>query len=209
MLNGLLGIKIGMSQIFDDGRKVIPVTAVEIGEWFVTQIKTVENDGYSALQLGLLRKKHQGKSFSPEWLKKKKEMFVHLKEVLVEEAELPSCVLGQKIGLKDFDIATGDKLDIAGANRGLGFQGVVKRWNFSGGPGGHGSTFHRKPGSIGNMCSEGNVVKGKKLPGHTGNKRITVQNLKVVKVDQDANCLLVKGAVPGKKNTLLFIRKRV
>jgi large subunit ribosomal protein L3 len=203
MLNGLLGKKIGMSQIFDDNRKSIPVTVIDVGGWFVTQIKTQENDGYVALQIGLPREKYQGKGFSSSWLKEKKKYFLYLNEVSLDDVS--GYAVGQRLSLKDFKVDSGNKVDVAGTSRGLGFQGVIKRWGFSGGPGGHGSTFHRKPGSIGNMCSQGNVIKGKKLPGQCGNKRITVKNLKVVKVDEQANCLFVKGAVPGKKNSLLFL----
>lgn len=209
MLNKLLGTKIGMSQLFDENRKVIPVTVIDAGEWFVVQVKNEENDGYCALQLGLLRNKYQGRPFSPEWLKAKDKFFAYIKEVEVAKENIESYSVGQKLLLKDFNIALDDKVNVAGNALGKGFQGVMKRWGFGGGPGGHGSNFHRKPGSIGNMCSEGNVVKGKKLPGQYGGKRITVKNLKVVKVDQESNCLFVKGAVPGKKNTLLFISKQV
>lgn len=199
MLNRLLGTKVGMTQIFDENRNAIPVTVVDIGEWFITQIKTEENDGYSALKLGFPCKKAKANN----------KVFLHLKEVLISKDDVDKYHVGQKISLKDFSVKEQDKVHVAGISRGLGFQGVVKRWGFSGGPGGHGSTFHRSPGSIGNMCSEGKVVKGKKLPGQCGCKRITVKNLKVVKVDTNMNCLFVKGAVPGKKNTLLFIEKQV
>jgi len=199
MLNRLLGTKIGMTQIFDENRNAIPVTVIDVGGWFVTQVKSEDNDGYSALKLGLPRRKAKGKN----------KVFLHSKEVLVSKEDIKKYSVGQRISLKDFSVTDKDKVNVAGISRGLGFQGVVKRWGFSGGPSGHGSTFHRKPGSIGNMCSEGNVVKGKKLPGQCGCKRITVKGLKVVRIDEKMNCLFVKGAVPGKKNTLLFIEKQV
>lgn len=207
MLNKLFGTKIGMSQIFDENRAVVPVTVVDVGEWFVTQVKTKDVDGYCALQLGFLRKKHRSKAFSSDWLKAKDAFFEHINEVPISEGDVGSYSVGQKLSLKDFDIAVADTVHVAGISRGRGFQGVVKRWGFAGGPGGHGSTFHRAPGSIGNMCSQGNVIKGKKLPGQCGCKRVTVKNLEVVKAE--TNCLFIKGAVPGKKNSLLFIRKQV
>jgi large subunit ribosomal protein L3 len=216
MLNKLLGTKIGMTQIFDEDRNSVPVTVIDIGGWFVTQIKTAEKDGYVALQLGLPRKRYRGKPFSKdvifEWLQSKDKFFEHIREVEVEVDDASSYAVGQQILLKDFAVEEKDLdkllVDVAGVSRGLGFQGVMKRWGFAGGPGGHGSTFHRSPGSIGNMCSQGNVVKGKKLPGQCGCKRVTVKGLKVARVDFDSNCLFVRGAVPGKKNALLFIRKR-
>jgi len=206
MLKLLLGKKIGMTQFFDENKKSIPVTAIDMSGWFVTQIKTKDTDGYSALQLGLPRNRYRNMAFSPIWLKNKSKFFVHIKEILVDKNTV-DYTLGQQIGLKDFAITMDDSVHVAGKSRGLGFQGVVKRWGFSGGPGAHGSTFHRIPGSIGNMCSQGKVIKGRKLPGHCGCRRVMIKNLEVAKVDQDLNCLFVKGAVPGKKNTLLFIKR--
>lgn len=208
MLKRLLGTKVGMTQVFDENRNVIPVTVIDVGDWFVIQVKTTENDGYAALQLGLLRKRYKGKSFSGEWLKAKEKFFGHIKEVHVDGQEATKFAVGQKLSVKDSSIAEQDSVNVAGISRGLGFQGVVKRWGFSGGPGGHGSTFHRIPGSVGNMCSQGNVIKGKKLPGHCGCSRTTVKNLVVVKVDSAANYLFIKGAVPGKRDALLFISKQ-
>lgn len=206
MVKSLLGTKIGMTQLFDDNRKVIPVTVIDMSGWLVTQIKTKENDGYSALQLGLPRKRYRDKPFAVGWLKDKKKYFVHVKEVLVDEGHEFSP--GKKINVKDFSLTTDDSVHVAGASRGLGFQGVVKRWGFAGGPSGHGSTFHRAPGSIGNICSQGKVFKGKKLPGQCGCRRVAVKNLKVAKIDEALNCLFVKGAVPGKRDTLLFIERK-
>lgn len=206
MLNILLGKKVGMTQVFDENRNVIPVTAIDVGTWYVTQVKTVENDGYVALQIGMPRKRYEDKPFSSAWLKHKQKYFLHVKEVSVEGGT-DGYKVGKKLSLEDFGISVNDSVAVAGVSRGKGFQGVVKRWGFSGGPSGHGSTFHRSPGSIGNMCSEGNVIKGKKLPGQCGCKRKTVKNLKVAVVNKDANCLFVKGAVPGKKETLLYVSK--
>lgn len=211
MLQGLLGTKIGMAQIFTEDRLAVPVTVVNIGGWFITQIKTKENDGYSALQVGLVRDRYRGKKFSVAWLKTKKTIFRYLQEILIDEADEGKYVVGKSVAIDDASLALEEKnvVDVTGISIGRGFQGVMKRWGFAGGPGGHGSTFHRKPGSIGTFCSQGMVFKGKKLPGHYGNKKITVQGLKIVRIDKDAGYLFLKGAVPGKKNSLLFMRKKV
>jgi large subunit ribosomal protein L3 len=208
MLTELLGKKIGMTQLFDDQRNVVPVTAIDISDWYVTQIKTQEKDGYSALQLGLLKDRYKGKEFSSEWLKKKADFFLFLNEVSIAHENEQVFSLGRKIAVDDIAIQEKDKVSVSGTSRGLGFQGVVKRWNFKGGPASHGSTFHRKPGAIGNLTREGKVDKGKKLPGHCGCERITTKGLQVVGIDKDNGCLFVKGSAPGHKNSLLLIRKQ-
>lgn len=206
MFDRLIGKKIGMTQLFDENRKVVPVTVIDVGVWFVTQVKTEDKDGYNALQLGLPRKRYEGMPFSFDWLKDKKKYFLHVKEVVLDSAS--DRKVGSKMSIGDFGVEEKVMVDVAGVSRGLGFQGAMKRWGFAGGPSGHGSTFHRKPGSIGNMCSQGKVVKGKKLPGQCGCKRKTVKNLKVARVDKESNCLFVSGSVPGKKDSLLFIYKK-
>jgi len=205
MLHRLLGTKIGMTQIFDKNRNVIPVTVIDVSGWLITQVKTKEQDGYSALQLGLPRKKYRKERFAAEWLKSKAKFFLHVKEVLLDGDDHQFSV-AQKISANDFQVQIDERVDVAGKGTGRGFQGVMKRWGFSGGPGGHGSTFHRKPGAIGNMCSQGKVVKGKKLPGQYGGKRISVKGLRLAKIDAKSECLFVKGAVPGRKDSLLFIK---
>jgi len=207
MLQEILGKKIGMTQIFDDQKNVIPVTAINVGGWFVVQIKNQEVDGYVALQLGRPRKKYSAKNFEDSWLKNKKKFFEHVHEICVGEDVAKNFKLGQEIKASDSSLVEKDMVGVSGTSRGLGFQGVVKRHGFSGGPSGHGSNCHRIPGSIGNMCSQGNVIKGKKLPGHCGFRRVTIKNLRVVKVDPEVGCLFVSGSVPGKKDTLLSIYK--
>lgn len=209
MLDRFVGIKVGMTQIFDENRSVVPVTVINVGNWFVTQIKTKELDGYVGLQLGLLKKKYCGQTFLTKWLKTKKDFFSYLREVLIDESDKENKFsVGQEVSLGDVAFKEKSFVNVIGTSRGLGFQGVMKRWGFSGGPSGHGSTLHRKPGSIGCMCTQGNVVKGKKLPGHCGSRRTTVKNLKVIRLDSEVGCLFVKGAVPGKKDSLLFIQKQ-
>ena len=208
MLGSVFGKKIGMTQIFSKEGKVYPVTAIYAGNWFVTQIKTQDKDGYSALQLGLLKNRYNQDSLVGNWLKNKKKLCLIFREVPVSEKDLGNFKIGQKIGLDKTTFSENDKVKVTGKSIGLGFQGVVKRWGFAGGPSGHGSNFHRIPGSIGNMCSQGKVVKGKKLPGQTGNKNISTKNLKIIKLDVDSDILFVKGAVPGKKESLILISKQ-
>ena len=206
MLRSILGHKVGMTQLFDEARRVVPVTVIDCRNWYVTQLKTSENDGYVALVLGRLKKRFHGSPFNAGWLKKKAYFFEHLREVrLMDEAAATKFKVGHEISFEQLGFEQGSKVDVSGQSRGLGFQGVVKRHNFAGGPGSHGSNFHRKPGSIGNMRSQGEVVKGKKLPGHTGARRVTTQRLTIARIDVKTGCLFVRGAVPGKKDSLLEI----
>ena len=207
MLNTIFGKKIGMTQIFSKDGRVYPVTAIKLGRWVITQIKTEEKDGYNSLQLGLLRDKIDHSSLDSSFVKNKKKFFSTLKEVHVDGAVLAKTKLGKLVSFEDIDINENDKVKVSGRSKGLGFQGVVKRWNFSGGPKSHGSNFHRIPGSIGNICSQGKVLKGKQLPGHAGNKMVSVKNLQVVKLDKENGVLFVKGAIPGKKESLVRISK--
>jgi large subunit ribosomal protein L3 len=205
MLKALLGKKIGMTQVFDQEGKVIPVTVIDMGNWVVTQIKTNAKDGYSSLQLGLLKKKFEGNSFSSEWLKTKKNYFASFHEVPVSDGEFS---VGQQISFDHVALSEGEFVAVSGKSRGLGFQGVVKRWGFRGGPATHGSKFHRRPGAMGHMRSQGEVIKGKRLPGNHGNVMVTIKGLRVVKLDKDSSCLFVKGAIPGKKDSVVMIKKQ-
>jgi large subunit ribosomal protein L3 len=207
MLISVFGKKIGMTQVFDSSGNVIPVTVIDIDNLYVTQIKNKEKDGYVVLQLGLLRDKYLDKEFSESWLKNKKMYFSDLKEVAVD-GDVSSFKLCQKISLGNVALEEGQVVAVTGRSKGLGFQGVVKRWNFAGGPKTHGSTFHRKPGSVGHMRTQGEVIKGKRLPGHKGDKQFTVEGLKLVKIDKDKHCLLVKGAVPGKSKSLVLVSRQ-
>ena len=207
MLNRVLGKKIGMTQIFNEKGNVVPVTVVDVGSWFVTQIKTSDTDGYASLQLGLLKKRHRDKTFDNNWLKNKKNYFSKLREVKIDDLDDESKFkVAQKITLEHSNLKEGSIVDVRGISRGLGFQGVVKRWNFGGGPASHGSTFHRIPGSIGNICSCGRVDKGKKMPGHAGSKCLSIKNLKVIRLDKDKGYLFINGAIPGKKDSFVSIR---
>jgi large subunit ribosomal protein L3 len=202
MMQGVIGRKLGMTQVFMDNGKAEAVTVVEAGPCIVVQVKTEAKEGYSAAQLGFGKAK---KLKSPQrgHLKGLGE-FRYLKEFRLTGDE--DVKVGDKVDVSLFQ--AGDLVDIAGVSKGKGFAGVVKRYGFAGGPKTHGqSDRHRAPGSIGATTSPGRVLKGTRMPGHMGNQRLTVRNLEVLRIDPDRNLLLVKGAVPGAKSGLLFIGK--
>ncbi len=207
MKKALIGRKVGMTQIFDEEGKVIPVTAIEVGPCTVTQIKTVEQDGYTAVQLGFgeVKERKLNKPELGHLSKNKLAPKKYLREFRLDSVE------GMKVGdeLKADVFAVGDKVDVQGTSKGKGFQGVIKRHGQSRGPMGHGSMYHRRPGSMGPTSTPGRVFKGKKLPGHMGALTITIQNLEVVKVDLDKNVILVKGSVPGAKGAILKLKSSV
>ena len=206
MIKGIWGLKVGMTQVFSDDSKVVPVTVVNTAGWFVTQIKTVEIDGYNAIQVACLRKKYQGQAFAQEWLKQLKLHCLFIKEISI--TELPEgLIVGSSIDLGSI-LAKDDSVDATGVTKGAGFAGTVRRWNFAGGPESHGSTFHKRTGSIGNMRACGKVIKGKKMPGHMGDKQRTTQKLQVVQVRSEDNIVLVKGSMAGKPGSLVFLSKR-
>ena len=201
-LPGLIGRKLGMTQVFREDGAVIPVTAIEVGPCTVVQVKTREKEGYSAVQMGFGEKK---RLTSPEkGHLKGLGSFRHLREFRVGEG------VGIEVGQK-FDVGLfkpGDIVDVTGTSKGKGFAGVVKRHHFAGGPKTHGqSDRHRAPGSIGSTTTPGRVYKGKKMAGHMGNARVTVMGQEVVQADPARNLLLVRGAVPGHQNSLVLIQK--
>ena len=203
----LIGKKVGMTQIFDEKGRVIPVTVIEAGPCVISQVKSVETDGYNAIQLGFgdvkeskLNKPEKG-HFAKANIAPKK----HLREFRVDSVE--GLTVGTELTVNVF--AEGDRLDIQGTSKGKGFQGVIKRHGQHRGPMGHGSMYHRRPGSMGPTSTPGRVFKGKKLPGHMGHVTVTIQNLDVVKVDMDKNVILVKGSVPGAKGAILKIKSAV
>ena len=203
----LIGKKVGMTQIFDEQGKVIPVTAIEAGPCTVVQVKTVETDGYNAIQLGFGEiKEHKViKPVKGHYTKVNLTPKKHLREFRVDSVE------EVKVGdeLKADTFTAGDKLDIQGTSKGKGFQGVIKRHGQSRGPMGHGSMYHRRPGSMGPTSTPGRVFKGKRLPGHMGHVTVTIQNLEVVRVDLDKNVVLVKGSVPGANGAILKLKTSV
>ncbi len=207
MNKGLIGRKIGMTQIFDESGKVIPVTVIEAGPCAVTQVKTIETDGYQAIQLGFgdIKEKKLTKPVKGHFTKVNVTPKKHLREFRLDSIE--GLTVGQELKADIF--AAGDKLDIQGTSKGKGFQGVIKRHGQSRGPMGHGSMYHRRPGSMGPTSTPGRVFKGKKLPGHMGSQTISIQNLEVIRVDLDKNVILVKGSVPGAKGAILKLKSSV
>ena len=202
-IEGILGRKMGMTQVFDQAGNLQPVTVVEAGPCFVCQIKTKAKDGYSAIQLGFGEAKRLN---SPQkgHLKGVDRQLKHLREFKIDEAD--SFELGQQVDVGIF--SQGDRIDIMGISKGMGFAGVVKRHGFAGGPKTHGQSDRlRAPGSIGGTTFPGRVYKGTRMAGHMGNKRVTVLGLKVVQADPNRNLLLVRGAVPGSTNGLLVIER--
>ncbi|NCC81120.1 MAG: 50S ribosomal protein L3 [Clostridia bacterium] len=202
----ILGKKIGMTQIFDAEGKLIPVTVVEAGPCIVVQQKDTENDGYQAVKVGYggIKEKNANKPHKGQFAKAGITPLRYLREVKVDD--LSKYPLGHEIKADVFQ--PGDMVDVTGVSKGKGTQGVIKRHNFSRGPMAHGSRHHRKPGSIGAL-GPNRVFKGKKLPGHMGRDKITVQGLEIVKVDAEKNLLLIKGSVPGARKTLITIKKSV
>jgi large subunit ribosomal protein L3 len=206
-MKGILGKKVGMTQVFGERGEAIPVTVIEAGPCFVAQIKTVERDGYSAIQLGIDEAKP--KRLTQPQLKHLQKSNLpplrYLRELRVSAEELGSFEEGQKVTVDIFE--EGEFVDVIGVSKGRGFAGVVKRHGFRGGPKTHGQSDRlRAPGSIGACTTPGRVFKGKRMPGRMGGERVTAQGLKVVIVDPERNLLAVKGAVPGAKNGLLMIR---
>jgi len=206
MKKAILATKVGMTQIFNENGALVPVTVLQAGPCVVTQVKTAENDGYKAVQVGFVDKrdklvKPQKGHFDKAGVSYKR----YVREFKFENAEEYSV----KDEIKADIFAAGDKIDATAISKGKGFQGAIKRFGQHRGPMAHGSKFHRHQGSNGSATTPGRVFKGKGMPGHMGSKQITVQNLEVVKVDVDNNLILVKGAVPGPKKSLVTIKETV
>jgi len=206
MPKGILGRKLGMTQVFGENGEVIPVTAIEAGPCVVVQKKTKESDGYTAIQLGFgeIRESLLTKPERGHFKRARVKPMRYLREIRVKD-DSPYDV-GTEIKVDIF--AKGDRVDVVGTSLGKGFAGVIKRWNFRRGPMGHGSMYHRRVGSLG-ATDPARVFKGRKLPGRMGAERVTIQNLEVVKVDPERNLLLVKGSVPGRRGGLLLVKEAV
>ena len=207
MEKAIIGKKVGMTQVFDDHGVVIPVTVIEAGPCTVVQVKTVEKDVYDAVQLGFgaVKEFKVNKPMKGHFSKGNVTPTKHLREFRVEDTT--AVKVGEEVKADVF--AQGDLVDIQGTTKGKGFQGVIKRHGQSRGPMGHGSMYHRRPGSMGPTSTPGRVFKGKKLPGHMGRVTITIQNLDVVRVDMDKNVILLKGSVPGAKGSILKIKSAI
>lgn len=204
MINTILGRKLGMTQIFDEEDNVVPVTVIEAGPCVISQVKTVDKDGYNAVQLGFgdIAEKKLNKPAKGHFKQAKVEPKRYLREVRIDQTE--EVKVGDTVSVENFQDAK--VVDVTGTSKGKGFQGTIKRWNFNSGPTTHGSRNQRRPGSIGQCAYPGRVRKGLHMSGHMGDERVTVKNLAVVRVDAEQNLLLVKGAVPGSKNALVQIR---
>ena len=205
-MKGILGRKIGMTQVFATNGKLVPVTVVEVEPNVVSQIKTKENDGYDAIQLAAVEKteKHSNKPEMGHLKKANTTPKRFLKEL--RGVDVSAYSLGQEIKADVFSV--GEVVDVTGTSKGKGTQGVIKRWNQSRGPMSHGSQYHRGVGSMGTLLPM-RVLPGKKLPGHMGGEQVTVQNLEVIQIDLENNCLLIKGNVPGPKNSLVFVKSAI
>ena len=203
MTLGVIGKKLGMTQIFDEHGLAIPVTVIKVDETVVTQVKTVETDGYNAIQVGTIpaKEKHLTKAQLGHFKKNNLSNYRHLQEFRVDNPQ--DYKVGDKIELSVLENV--EKVDVTGKSIGKGFQGTVKRWNFGRGPLAHGSKNHREPGSIGAGTTPSRVIKGKRMAGNMGNERVTITKLKVVKVDSANNLVLVKGSVPGCEGRLVTL----
>ena len=206
-MKAVLGRKLGMSQVFAEDGRLVPVTVIEAGPMVVTQIKNKETDGYEAVQVafGEVKEKRVNKPLRGHFAKAGVGFKKFVREFKVED--LSAYSLAQEIKVDVFE--AGEKVDAIGTSKGKGFQGPIKRHNQSRGPMTHGSRYHRGPGSMGAASDPSRVFKGKKLAGHMGAERVTIQNLEVVKVDVEKNLILIKGAVPGPKKGLVVIKKAI
>ena len=208
MKKGIIGKKIGMTQIFDEKGNVIPVTVIEAGPCVVAQKKTVENDGYDAVQLGFVdaKEKHLTKAEKGHFTKAGVSLKRHLKEFRLDDCSAIN--VGDVITADTF--AAGEKVDVTGMTKGRGFTGCVKRWNNHILRMTHGTgPIHRQPGSMGSISDPSRIFKNKKMPGQYGNEQVTVLNLKVVKIDSERNLIAVKGAIPGAKDGIVFVRDSI
>ena len=204
MINAIYGTKIGMTQLFDEDGQVTPVTVIKADPNKVCQVKTAATDGYEAVQLGFgtIKEKKVNKPMAGHFAKQGVEPVRHLREVRVEDAS--EHAIGEEVTVAAF--AEVKKVDVTGTSKGKGFAGVMRRSNFAGGPGGHGAHFHRAPGSVGQCAYPSRVFKGVRLPGHMGCDTVTTKNLEVIRVDEEANLIMLKGAVPGGKNGVVRVR---
>jgi large subunit ribosomal protein L3 len=207
MKKAIIARKIGMTQIFVEDGSIVPVTVLEAGPCMVTQVKTIENDGYSAVQVGFsdAKEKHTNKPLQGHFEKAGVDFKRFLKEFKFDNSN--EFVVGQEIKADIF--VAGDKIDVSGTSKGKGYQGAIKRHNQSRGPMSHGSKYHRQAGSMGMASYPGKVFKGKKLAGHMGSEAVTIQNFEIVRVDVENNLILVKGAVPGPRKSIVTVRDAV
>lgn len=207
MKKAILGKKLGMTQIFDETGKITPVTVIQAGPAYVVQIKNEENDGYNSIQIGMeeLKPQHIKKAIAGHFKKAGLKPMKYVSEFRIDD--ITKYKIGDKLDASVFE--EGELVDIQGQTKGKGFQGNVKRHGTTIGRMTHGSKFHRGTGSIGASATPGKVIKGKKMPGHMGRDTVTIQNLKIVKIDKEKNVIMVKGSIPGNKNTIVRIKDAV
>lgn len=206
-VNGILGIKLGMTQIFAEDGTAVPCTVLQAGPCVVVQRRTKDNDGYDAVQLGLvefIKPQRVTKALTGHFKKAGVASMRYVREIRIEDSKDESKA-GDRVLVEGFKV--GEYVDVTGISKGKGFQGGVKRWHYRGGDASHGSMFHRAPGSIGGSSFPSRVWPGQHFPGHMGHERKTSKNLRVVRVDSEENLLLVRGAVPGPQGSYIFIRK--
>lgn len=203
MALGLIGKKLGLTQIFSKDGRMVPVTVIQAGPCCIVQKKTIDRDGYTALQLGFGSKKSKNvsKPLQGHFKTAGTNVFAVLQEVRIDDVS--PYEVGKEITLSIFKV--GDKVKITGISKGKGFAGVMKRWNFKGGANTHGSMFHRAPGSIGASADPSRVLKGKRMPGHLGAEKVTVKNIEVMEIREKDNLMLVKGSVPGARNSIVTV----
>ena len=204
MINTIIGRKLGMTQVWDENDNIVPVTVILAGPCTVSQVKTEATDGYNAVQIGFgeIKPKHVNKPMAGHFKAQGVEPMRYLREVRVTADD--AYKTGDQVTVADFEGVTA--VDVTGVSKGKGFQGTIKRWNFSRGPMTHGSRNQRRPGSIGQCAYPARVRKGLHMAGHMGNERVTVKNLKLVRIDAEQNLMLIKGAVPGGKNAIVQVR---
>lgn len=193
-----------MTQVFAKD-KVVPVTAIDIADWYVTNIKTVERDGYNALQVGSVKDRYRDEKYNKDWAKSPNRYFSFIREIPLEKATT-DFVVGKRIDFSE-QVKLGEVVDVRSKTIGKSFAGVVKRHRFGGPRASHGCTMGKRPGSIGSLVKSGHVIKGKRLPGHMGCDNQVMRNLEIVMVEAATKTLLVKGSIPGKAGSLVFVRK--
>jgi large subunit ribosomal protein L3 len=206
MINGLWGKKIGMTEVFH-GDLALPVTAVDASGWYVLQDKTVENDGYAAIKVGCMKSRYRKDGFKAEYLKKLDTYFDYVRELRVKDSS-ENLTIGNEVDFAQAALELGDEVDVVGTTKGAGFAGVVRRHRFAGGRRSHGGqNSENRPGSISFWHTQGKVIKGKRMAGHMGVERKTIKGLELVKIDAEAKIILVKGSIPGKSGSLVFVRR--
>lgn len=201
----VLGTKIGMTQLFTSGHTVVPVTAIDVSNWVIIGSTTTDKQGYDALRVACLKDKYADVEFSKDWIASPKKYFKQVKEIKLDQP-YEDFEIGKRL---DFTSAVeaGSSVHVSGLTKGKGFAGVVRRWNFAGGPASHGSNLGRNPGAMGGARMQGTIPKGKKLPGHMGVQKRMMRNLEIVHIDSDNQVLMIKGSIPGSAGSFVVVEK--